>query len=261
MSWTQGQSAHTNLSPFLNQGEPSSSSYIQQGSKRDARDARSRSNYPPSNTAATFTQEGLQAFAAIFSTSVEAAIAKALPGLIEPIIERKMQELKDQILEEVKSMLANSDQTSKTAETSQTIETTATNEPSVLIETATTAITTTAATDTAATEDTANTADTADISEAAAPDSPDITETIEAAASAAVETSQPNSPLSLQMEFELVRDALKAAAGAVSMNALRENLPHIRWGRNFSAKMNRFMHMSNGQIERVKHGFYRYREV
>ncbi len=111
MSWTQGQSRRGNESPFINPdngGEssapPTSNTYFKANGRRNDYTHRQMQHTHSSqqkDVAATFTQEGLQAFSQIFSTSVEAAIAKSLPGMLDDAIERELQNIIQQIKNEL----------------------------------------------------------------------------------------------------------------------------------------------------------------
>ncbi|KPV42228.1 hypothetical protein [Alicyclobacillus ferrooxydans] len=103
MTWTQGQPFRSNQPPFTDvdpqdnvQQPPVSRNYTRSNDHRpDHRQRQSspRPNMRQQDVAATFTQEGLQTFSLIFSSAVEAAIAKSLPDIVERAIERKMRDM------------------------------------------------------------------------------------------------------------------------------------------------------------------------
>lgn len=112
MSWTKGQSRRENESPYIHQdtpGEnntsPATNNYFKANGRRSDYNHRQPQHNAQKDVAATFTQEGLQAFAQIFSTSVEAAIAKALPEKLDEAIAKQLKTMKNELVEALRATL------------------------------------------------------------------------------------------------------------------------------------------------------------
>lgn len=278
MSWTQGQQNRTNQSPFIDpsmeertHSKPNSSGYSRPGGQRTDYNQRTpnttaRVPSPPQrDVAATFSQEGLQTFSTIFSSAVEAAIAKNLPDLFERVLDKKVEHLllraqaemnqvltqvAGQLVEEVKTQLRR-EFTPPIAHSPSTVEAAVENPQAndVIVGERTTAIEQSELALEPQTRDHLNQSNEANRPESA------IQHEV---ASARKDDAEYPTVAAHDAEYESVLNALMKLGRPAKIEELREFVPDINWGKNPSVKMSGFMHKSGGQIERVSRGIYQY---
>ncbi len=298
MTWTQGQPIRGNQSPFIDPESednktvtpPPSRTYTKPYNRRNDAPAQ-RQQQPPrhamkqADVAATFTQEGLQTFSMIFSSAVEAAIAKSLPDIVERSVERKFHDVVIQVRDDIAALTndlfaklsdeidgAVQAQFEKILERIQAFE--AVQHPPHHVESAD-----------GATHD--DLPDAVTIEE-----SVDEIQTGEEAqilneqsqtlpAEEAADTSQVmhgyhlngSSPDSLQndakgdrrsraaYEVGLVIETMKRVGRPIRTSELQSLIEEVRWGSNPSVKMTTLMNQSAGRIRRAGRGLYTYTPV
>ena len=230
MSWTNGQSARTNQSPFIDPVNeersipPASTGYTQQGHYKKGYRSHVPSQ-PAKEVAATFTQEGLATFASIFSSSVEAAMMKALPEVVDRVFAQKVEplfeQLANQLRGEIEAYLATSRESIERPEENVQESAAMSVEHGLHI---------------------------------GNPNS-------SARLSAQGELESDGDGNRIQRELEAVLAFLKDAGRAVRTKELCAMVPSVYWGKNASAKLTKLMRVSKGQIERIDKGLYRCCEV
>lgn len=298
MTWTQGQPVRGNQSPFIDPESednktvtpPPSRTYTKPYNRRNDAPAQ-RQQQPPrhamkqSDVAATFTQEGLQTFSMIFSSAVEAAIAKSLPDIVERSVERKFHDVFVQVRDDIAALtndlftkLSNEIDGAVQAQLEQILERIqvfeAVQHPLHRVE--------------SADEGTHN-----DL-----PDSVTIEENVDEiktgdevqilneqsqtlALEEATDTSEvmngyhsnDSSPDNLQndatearraraaYEVTLVIETMKRAGRPIRTSELQSLIEEVRWGSNPSVKMATLMNQSGGRIRRAGRGLYTYTPV
>ena len=269
MSWTQGQHNRVNQSPFIDPAggddrnpKPASSSYsrpnVQRNDTRGDYNQRTPSQAPrssmPREVAATFTQEGLQTFSLIFSSAVEAAMAKSLPDLIEKAVERKMQEIMNQFLLEMNRM---KDEFSLLVDTK--METAMQSSPTP-VQPKEEAMAATPEFDEEAVNLSEQVPAFAVAQEVSSSQEPSLEVSNEASEEMETPESTATSQVRNKADVDRVVDALKAAVEPVTTDQLRSLLPDLPWGNNPSVKMNGFIRKSGGLIERAGRGLYQIRK-
>ncbi|WDL95699.1 hypothetical protein [Alicyclobacillus sp. ALC3] len=219
MSWTQGQSNRGNQSPYVDFENDERNRRPNYSNRRQNQVTTST----PGNVAATFTQEGLSTFASIFSTAVEAAIAKSLPEVVEHAVERKLQDVLHVVHSEVDRLAA--ELVAKITEQTQ-------------------------ATIGAFLKESFKT-EQVDLQMHDAP----LSEETSAG------NSQSNQVNRSTTELNALIDTLKAIGQPIKASELPALVKEVEWGKNPSMKMTNLMHKSNGQIERVGRGLYGYKNI
>lgn len=256
MSWTNGQSVRQNQPPFvdsMNEERTFNSqgnTYSQQGGYK--KNHRSYSTQPNKDVAATFTQEGLQAFSTIFSSAVEAVLVKALPDLVEKAVERKVDEMSKQILLELHRVMENQLSSLREPISVQNISTSEYSQQSEMEkqfpEEALDTRLQGASSETKPQEDRLSKETT-------------IQQSLHVNR-AAEDGWQTNfhQTTSLAEDAKLVVDVMQKMDRPVRTNELPELIPDVYWGHNISMKMNKVMQKSAGRIERISKGLYVYRD-
>ncbi|WAH35426.1 hypothetical protein [Alicyclobacillus dauci] len=252
MSWTQGQPPRGNQSPFIDppRDNKGPNNHTKPNTGRNDRNQRQSPNtsYPHqnmSNVAATFTQEGLETFSLIFSSAVEAAIAKSLPEIVERAVKRSTEEVLNRAMEEMERVTSNLvSQVSQCVETAmkQTTTSIAESEQSPayeILETEETAIPDATMVDTKETEYIQSDVDDQGKSD----------------------NSSTSGQGRLARELESVIQTLKDAGRPIKTDELRLLTHDVQWGTNPSVKMSNLVSKSKGQIERVSRGVYQYKTV
>ncbi len=232
MSWTQGQSRPDNESPFINPENgresntpPSSNKYFKANGRRNDynhRHPQHTQNSQQKDIAATFTQEGLQAFSLIFSSAVEAAIAKSMPDMLDNAIERQFSSVIQQIKNdlsifaaELVTQIANQIMDTVNAQLSKTMD-----EPML-----------------------------------------NGTEAQSKPAANEYHTGDSDSAPFFSEEVEIAVHALRTIERPVKTSELPSLIQDIKWGSNVSGKMSMLIRRSNGQIVRSGRGMYQYRPL
>lgn len=239
MSWTQGQPNRVDQSPFIDpiRDGKGHQGYAKQGDRRNDRNGRqnsnpnSRSNQPMERVAATFTQEGLQTFSQIFSTSVEAAISKTLPDLVERAVENQMKDFVRLVADELERRFSNVSQLVVPVTTEPSVEQSEMEE------------------DLEERPEQAVASEPVEVDESTAKKSRRTTR---------VAKSEPANHR-LATELDMVIDALKAEGRPLKAEELRVLASGVKWGSNPSVKLSNLVIKSNGQIERVGRGTYQYK--
>lgn len=290
MSWTQGQHNRMNQSPFIDPAsedrapvpKPSTSAtgYTKPAGQRTDYNNQRTPQYtrpqPSREVAATFTQEGLQTFSLIFSSAVEAAIAKSLPDIVDKAVERKMREFVQQISTELNAVATNLlervvDDTARVLQ--QRLATVVTN-IDMLNHTPQSVVA-----DSQVPESSAVSADEVESSMIAhapeatsAPDdsvqttsahSPVQTELLPLTAPEALEAQEQGRDVRATKrtndEVESLVQALQGLGRPAKTEELRQLVPDIHWSSNPSVKMSNLLIKSKGRIGRVGRGMYEYR--
>lgn len=310
MSWTQGQQNRTSQSPFIDPvtddrpQKPSTSGYSKPNVQRNDYSQRQPQNNVQQrqpqvkDVAATFTQEGLQTFSLIFSSAVEAAIAKTLPDLVERAVERKMQLFAKQVSDDVHRLAEDALQSlAKHAFTvvEQQVETflAGLSLPAILTPQAPDEAVQPVVTSEPSAEPIASSVpevparleeDPFTIEEHQSP-MPDVsTDTdshlgsesrlgddemepqLTVSRSAALnndtaDEARLHSTGRSEQEVQTLVQTMKKLNRPVKTDELKTLIPDIKWGSNPSIKMSHLMQKSNGQIERKSKGIYQYKKA
>lgn len=278
VSWTRGQSSNINQSPYKDpvkddRGTPISPNYKPtNNNRRDVNTRPPQSSQPQQghmkDIVASFSQEGLQTFSTIFSSSVEAAIAKTLPDLVERAIEKKMKQVIDEALNNANqlfmqflSQIVLNTQTAIESRLNELIDDQLKKQFPV------TNTSVVSVPDAHEVNHEVSTSEVAELSQVVAQ-----SESIQDAPAAqfAEEVTSPTTPDGddepvrpienrLAHDFEKVIAILQSAGHPLSAEELRQAAEDVEWGNNFTVKMNRFIQKSNGQIERVGKGVYQFK--
>ncbi|GEO24783.1 hypothetical protein AAC03nite_05680 [Alicyclobacillus acidoterrestris] len=263
MTWTQGQPPRVNQSPFIDPTKEMKPNDRRNNRNPRAPQGTSRHSQNMDNVAATFTQEGLQTFSTIFSTSVEAAIAKSLPEIVERAVERQIKQVLQQTIENFEK------QTADLASQIRDLKHLATR----LSEGAEGASIVSKAPESVAVDDQQPQCRAENDEETKAPAVPagdtvvdepyeELTMPISDRPSdhpSPLKASVAPTQTRIAKEVELVVKTLKEIGRPVKSDELRALASEVHWGANPSVKMNNLINKSNGQIERVGRGRYQYK--
>ncbi|GMA61709.1 hypothetical protein NZD89_18390 [Alicyclobacillus fastidiosus] len=267
MTWTQGQPPRVNQSPFIDPTKEPGNPNMKPNDRRNNRNPRAPQGAPRyqqnvDNVAATFTQEGLQTFSTIFSSAVEAAIAKALPDIVERAVERQMRDLLQQavtdieritrsLATQIESFAQSSAQSSSHAGAPEVsvVETEHANETSD-----DTPLPAVSVLSEAPEVDNEIPARPSEVDEQSADAKSDtVDHASESSASTNTQTGR------VAQEVELVVHTLREIGRPVKSDELRTLTQDVQWGSNPSVKMSSIINKSNGQIVRVGRGIYQYK--
>ncbi|MFB5192509.1 hypothetical protein [Alicyclobacillus fastidiosus] len=262
MTWTQGQPPRVNQSPFIDPTKEPGNPNMKPNDRRNNRNPRAPQSAPRyqqnvDNVAATFTQEGLQTFSTIFSSAVEAAIAKSLPDIVERAVERQMKDLLQRAVSEIERITENL--ASQIESFAQGSHAGAQAESVAELEHANEA-------DDATPSPTVNVLSEApDVDEEVPTLLDEVDDTPEDAKTTAMDDASESSSVAnpqqtrIAQEVELVVHTLRDIGRPVKSDELRTLTQDVQWGSNPSVKMSNIINKSNGQIVRVGRGMYQYK--
>lgn len=260
MSWTNGQSVRTNQPPFMEStGDDrtftsQSTTYAQQGNYKKTH--RPYPSQPNKDVAATFTQEGLQTFATIFSTAVEAVLVKTLPELVEKVLDKKVEELSKQLLLEMHHLL-------KSQLTTSQVPSESTEQPGIARDNGNFHFGETIMQDRSDSTSVQSQNWGVEAGLGLAPynslNSLSQTPPTTGSSQVAVHSGPIQQPSRLIDDLKRVIGSLQHLDRPVRTNELPELVPEVYWGHNISMKMNKIMQKSEGRIQRISKGLYVYK--